>query len=297
MILALDLGGTKLAAGLYRDNEIIAAERVSSAFAQWSDLVRWLDGYLERHGASRLDGLALATAGLVRDGRIHRLNRLVLPFVEGVKVSASLHDHYDVPVLMANDATAAAWGEYCHLIDAGALNQGDSLAYVTVSTGIGVGLVSNGRPVISANGLASHAGHTLGLPEPDAKAATCTCGISGCVESLASGAAIARSASRETGEDLTAEAVFARQHEENFLRYLILRSARQTAHLVDTLRMTLGVEHVVLGGGIGSRPDYQAEVHRQWVERPGLPDLQVHRTSHNALCGLVGVARLFTQKT
>lgn len=297
MILALDLGGTKLAISLVDGDEVGHVEKRASDFSSWQACLNWIECYLTDHSHPELQGIALACAGRVVGGRVNRLNRSVLSFLEGVDLQAELEDRFGLPVLLVNDASAAAWAEYIELTKAGQIALDEPFAYLTVSTGVGVGLISGGRILASPDGMASHAGHIKGPIEDGFPAADCTCGLTGCIESYASGAALGRLASNHLGHPQTAIDVFSSRDDIPYYQTLIQMSARQIAFLVDTMAMTLGIRHFVLGGGVGQRLDYQQAVKAWLVERPGLPESKIYPACLDSLCGLVGVARLFEQRT
>ena len=102
----------------------------------------------------RFDRVGAAVTGIVADGRWHALNAGILPVPAGFPIVEALSTRLGCPVLAINDAQAAAWGEY--RFGAGA---GRDIVFLTVSTGIGGGIVLGGRlpgrrpcwPAISAS--------------------------------------------------------------------------------------------------------------------------------------------------
>lgn len=101
----------------------------------------------------------------------------------GMPLQRWMEKRFEVPVVLANDANAAALGEKC-------FGQGRGLRdfiYMTVSTGIGGGIVANGQLVEGASYVAGEVGHMTIVPEGDA----CKCGKLGCLEAYASGTAMA----------------------------------------------------------------------------------------------------------
>jgi len=95
-----------------------------------------------------------------------------------------LENHFHVPVALGNDANLAALGEW--MFGAG---QGHAhLIYVTISTGIGGGIINDNRLMLGTHGLAAEIGHVTVIPDGP----TCGCGSRGHLEAVASGTAIAR---------------------------------------------------------------------------------------------------------
>src|SRR5690554_1996964 len=161
-ILSVDIGGTKIAAALVRDAVVLAtavaptpaSEGPEAVTAAALALVRQL---LEQN-AARATRLAVATAGLVSEGRVHALSRDLMPGWDSFPLAARLEEAIGLPVHALNDAQAAAYGEAAH----GAGKESGSVFFLTVSTGIGGGFVSNGVLLAGATGLAGHLGHTQG---------------------------------------------------------------------------------------------------------------------------------------
>lgn len=128
--------------------------------------------------------MGIATIGLVRDGRVDAVNPTTVPLARAFPLLGALLAAFRPrPAVMVNDARAAAWAE--HRFGAG--RGGPAMLFVTVSTGIGGGLVLHGRPVTESGGLAGHIGHVIA----DAAGPACSCGRRGCLEAVAVRTALA----------------------------------------------------------------------------------------------------------
>lgn len=125
-----------------------------------------------------------------------------LPGWKDIPLRARLQDHFDCPVSIGNDANLAALGEWRH----GAGRGSDDVIYLTISTGVGGGVITGGRLLIGSRGLGAELGHIL--VEPGGP--VCSCGRRGHLEAVASGTALARRAGNrlEAGEDSTLREVF-----------------------------------------------------------------------------------------
>lgn len=179
-----------------------------------------------------------------------------------------------------NDARAAAWSEYLTLTPSG-----QDMAFITVSTGVGGGLVLNGRLQIGRGAFAGHIGHTADPAGP-----RCGCGRSGCVESIASGRAIAAAAQGDlTGLD--ARAIFQRAAADDAqAQRLIARSAQAIAQLIADLRATLDIQCAVIGGSVGLAPDYLAQVQYFLRQLPHAYHTTLYPARHQRDAGLIGAA-------
>lgn len=187
-ILALDFGGTKLAAAVVRlgERQVRSHRRVLSppnASATTDlDIVRGLAREL-------LLGENIAAIGVSFGGPVDAITGTVrlshhVPGWENVPLADILAAEFDVPVSVDNDANVAAIGE--HRFGAG--KGFDSLLYITVSTGVGGGWILGDRPWRGTEGMAGEIGHTV----VDPTGPICLCGKRGCLERLASGRYIAQ---------------------------------------------------------------------------------------------------------
>ena len=171
-------------------------------------------------------------------------------------VSANLH----LPCLIDNDANAGALGEFRY----GAGRGTESLVYVTLSTGVGAGLILNGKTYRGKDGLAGELGH---IPISDS-GNTCSCGAAGCLESFCSGSAIAergkeggwrlKESLARTGDSGSAspeevsakEIVQAASQGNTAALHIVREAARWLARGLLTVIRILNPDRIILGGGL-----------------------------------------------
>jgi glucokinase len=190
LILALDFGGTKLAAATVKagSREWLRYENRLSpgnadALSDVEIMRSLIDSVLDR---SKPDAIGVSFGGPVDAATgLVRLSHHV-PGWENVPLKDLLEEDYHAPVSVDNDANVAAVGE--HRFGAG--RGYDSLFYITISTGVGGGWILNGKPWQGAGGMAGEIGHMV----VDPTGPVCLCGKRGCVERLASGPYIAQNA-------------------------------------------------------------------------------------------------------
>jgi glucokinase len=189
-VLALDFGGTKLTAAVVNvaTGEILSPVRTATPAA--AGALACLDAMATagRESLRRQPAAAVAGIGVSFGGPVSRDRRTVLRSMhvaewDGFDLPARLSAAFGLPAAMDNDGNAAALGEWRFGAGRGTRN----MLYVQVSTGVGAGIIADGR-VYRGGGLAAELGHLTVLPDGPA----CTCGKAGCVESLAAGWAIAR---------------------------------------------------------------------------------------------------------
>jgi glucokinase len=190
---AIDLGGTKILSVVVNDQGEVLGQDVRPTEPEGGP-----DAVMGRMRDSLVTALAgagpgfrLSTAGVAAPGPIDFDAGVVVeaPNLHGwqdVPVSRRLGELLGVPIVIENDANAAAWGEFV----LGAGRGVRHMIYLTISTGVGGGLVLDGRLYRGADGAAGELGHVPLVEDGP----PCGCGAHGCLEVLASGTAIAREA-------------------------------------------------------------------------------------------------------
>ncbi len=243
MIIGIDIGGTKISAALLEGSDIVEQRSAPSPIHHdltqlLPTIAELLTGWIEQ-----ADGIGVGCTGLVGDTEVHFLSAgedKILP------LKAQLCETFSLPVLILNDAWAAAWGEY-RLGDHG---DEDTLVYVTVSTGIGGGIIQNGQLQTSSHGFSAHIGH-LTVPRGDGNNIVCSCGRLNCVEAVASGTAISQRASELLSKKLSCSDVFAQLDSQAELDLLVDDCAAAVAQMMANIKAVTGTELVVLGGSVG----------------------------------------------
>jgi glucokinase len=195
MIGAVDIGGTKIAVGMLdRDSRILARrENPSGEGLALSDGLALILSMLREttsEAGGELEGIGVGCTGPVDPptGTFGRIE--FLPTWEGCPLVAKLQNAFGVTAFLENDADAAALGELAW----GAGKDAKRFIYVTVSTGIGVGLVFDGQLYRGVEGAHSEIGHHV----IDPSGPKCFCGAHGCWESLAGGLALAQRGGRSS---------------------------------------------------------------------------------------------------
>ncbi len=275
--LVLDIGGTKTLVALVDGVEVLAEARIPTSPGAGPDA--WIEAAAAAAApwSRRFGRVAAAVTGLVAKGRWSALNPATLPIPEGFPLVERLERRFGRPALAVNDAQAAAWGE--HRWGAG---QGGDMAFLTLSTGIGGGLVLGGRLVTGRGGLAGHFGITgMILTEDPAP-----------IESRISGRWVAAEAAR-AGHEAQAEEVFAAACEGvAWAEAIVAEQAARTARLLRNLQLILAPERIVLGGGIGLAPGHLERIRARLSALP--PVLRPHLVpaALGARAGVVGAADL-----
>lgn len=285
--VAVAIGGTKIAVARIAVGEILERHQVATPRTGHGHDLADAVAAIVRKISARPARLGVATTGIVAEGCLIALYPGTLPVETNYPVVASLRRRLGVAPLAINDAQAAAFHESRH-----ARETAKRLAFITVSTSIGAGVVLDGKLQVGGHGLAGHAGHMT----VDWSGTLCGCGRRGCVETLASGTAIARRASEITGKDMSAPAVFAAAHQGDAQCVRVIEEAVQAlAAMIADLVASLDLDVIRLGGGVGMVPSFLNRL-RAVMER--LP--AVYRRPIEPACGgsdaaLLGVAALLDE--
>lgn len=272
-VLALDIGGTKMLAALVRGNTVLDTHKVPTPRS--GDPRQWLQALFAAIASwqGQYATVGAAVTGIIDDGHWSALNRNTLDIPENFPLVAMITELSGTPVLAANDAQAAAWGEY--RFGAG---QNEDMVFLTISTGIGGGIIVNGKPMF---GLAGHFG--LFRVADD---------VAGTLEDQVSGHWIANQASGHQSGATAREVFEAAAAGNEWASNIIKASARQTAQLCRNIHLALDPPRIVVGGGIGLAPTYLDTV-RQALE--GLPRRlapKIHAAALGESAGVVGIADL-----
>lgn len=283
--LAIDLGGTKIAAALVAGGRVTQRRQAATPRDGGpAGLVAAVQALVAPLLPGASGPVGVAATGLVAEGTVSAVNPGTLGLPERLPLQALLADALGRSVRLVNDAQAAAWGEYRAGAGAGA----GGFAFLTVSTGVGGGLVLAGRLLAGPRGLAGHLGHMVLRPDGPA----CGCGRRGCVEALASGRAIAAAASAALGRPVTAAAAIAAADTDRRAAAVVAEAATAVAALCLNLRAALDLDRVALGGGVGLNRRFAARVAGAMAAAPPLFRVPVVPAGLGADAGLVGAAAL-----
>jgi len=251
-VVAVDVGGTTLKGGLCdREAALLHRERRATPRDSSEALVDGICALVDalaaegraRFGEDGVAGVGLGVPGLVDEARGAALRAVNLPWRD-LPLADLVAERCGLPVALGHDVRAAAAAEAALGAGRGA---GDVL-FVAIGTGIGGAIVAGGRPYGGAHGRAGEIGHTV--VDPDGP--PCACGARGCVEALASAAAIERAyAETGAGDGASARevAALAGAHDPAARAVWDRAVAALAAGLADA-SMLLDPARIVVGGGL-----------------------------------------------
>lgn len=203
-VIGVDIGGTQLRAAVLSGGHLRSRVSMLTGANPTPEriLPRILQTIQQAIDEAHLPLTAIAGMGVAMPGPLDYRTGIIysppnLPGWEQVPLRDIFLQYYTLPVYIENDANAAALGEYMFGAGRGCKN----IVYLTISTGIGGGVIIDGELMEGANGTAGELGHM----SIDWQGERCTCGNIGCLEALASGTAIARMANAAIADGQGAE--------------------------------------------------------------------------------------------
>jgi glucokinase len=292
-VLAVDVGGTKIAAGIVDDTGRLryATSRPTPLEGTFGAVEAAVDEVLAEN-EGRVDAIGVASPGPVdlATGRVSPIN---IPSWRGFPLRDKLGAMLGLPVRLAGDGLCMALGEHW----AGAGRGSDSMLGMVVSTGIGGGLVLRGRPMTGRTGNAGHVGHVVVEP---VDGDPCTCGGRGCVETVASGPNLVRWAKRQGWQgperaDAAHLAAAARAGDE-IPRAAFARAGHAVGLAIVATAVTCDLDLAVIGGGVAQVGDLLFEPIRATLAEHArlsfLDTLRVVPATLGGQAGLMGAAGL-----
>lgn len=313
--LGIDIGGTKMLAALVdaqghvliKDQQpTLAAEGEHGVIRRLIHMIESLLSSVPNLDARSIASLGIATAGILDmdTGTIVLSTNLAW---KNVALGPILERRFGIPVRLINDASAAALGEW--LVGAG--KGTEDCLYVTVSTGIGGGVISGGRMLLGASNNAAEIGHI----SIDRKGPTCKCGNRGCVEMYAAGNSIARLAVEDilAGKSQTAPLAELAGNDPNKVTAKLVSEAassgdpysisllKEAGEALGTAMVTIihlfNPEIIIFGGGVSLSGDVLFEPMWNTIQKLGIEDMvkdvKIARSSLGVDAGAIGAALLW----
>lgn len=301
--IAIDIGGTHIRAGLYPSEGIepICVERIHTQGKKGSSLERLFE-VITRIWPEKdtVRCIGVAAPGYIDPHRGIIIQAPNIHHWDHLPLQQLITDHVHVPVLLGNDANLAAMGEWRF----GAGEGFHHLLYLTISTGIGAGVIINDNLLLGAHGLASELGHITVLPNGP----KCSCGKKGHLEALASGTAIAnyvitqisngRDSMLNDEKEITSYKVaLASQANDDLAKEAVSRAGFYLGIGIANFLQTFNPAIVILGGGVSrSGPLFWESMNQSLAKhilsKEYLGNLQIVPSKLGDDAGLVGALAL-----
>lgn len=310
--LGIDLGGTNIAVGIVDENNQICARQnrktnTGQSFEQLvKDIAMTALEAVKNAGLKEdmIDSVGMGTPSCInpKTGRLVNANNLGWI---NVPLPEEIQKYFSRKVKIANDADCAALGE----VTAGTASGYQNAIMVTLGTGVGGGIIQNGRICSGADGMGSEIGHIKLIYGGE----RCSCGQKGCLEAYASATALIRQAKEAAKkypeskmnlltcgdiERVEAKTVFDAAHAMDKTAIEVLnRYYGYLAGGLSTLITLYRPEVIIIGGGISSQGDYLLKPLKEKIfeetfaaKEIGIPKLMTASLGNDA--GIIGAARL-----
>lgn len=304
--IGVDVGGTATKAGVVDGSGRVSlrTERGTDRTAGTKGILAVVEELLEKAAREDvpIDAIGVGAAGFIDSvsGSVTFAPNLTY---DDPAIAEALRARTGLPVVVDNDANAAAWGEMTF----GTARGAKDIACITLGTGIGSGFILDGRLLRGSTGAGAEFGHTV--IDPDGP--QCPCGLVGCLEQFASGTAIAREArSAVTGDPTSSILAFAgspeavtaahvakaaRQYDDT-ARRILQRAGRALGIGLSNVANVFDPEVIVLAGSViaageaylGAARDRLTEMTAQQRRRP----MRLDVTALKDDAGLIGAAAL-----
>jgi glucokinase len=293
--IAVDLGGTQIRVALVDvEGNILERDSVlTDAKAGPEKVVRQI-GELVSQVKAKAAGRVIAGVGVSSPGPLDSEKGLALslPTLKGFTefpLRSALVDAVQMDVKLENDGIAAAIGEWRFGAGRGLKN----LVYVTVSTGIGGGVIVDNHVMRGRKGMAAHVGHMA----IEVDGLLCNCGNKGCIEAYAAGPAFTARAQRLMGNsELTAADVFAAAKSgQEVAIELVEDEARLLGMGFTSLLHLYSPDILVMGGGLSNEFEALYPTIRSYMDQNAMPafkDVPLVKAKLGGNSGLVGAASL-----
>ena len=281
MHIGIDLGGTNIGIGIiHNDNLIFKDSRSTNKESGYEGVVKniydSIEEILKKNNIKRSDieGVGIGIPGII-DPKTNMVVEVVNMGWENVDLKNDLEKLIGIPVFLGNDATVAGVAEY----ELGALKGCENGVLITLGTGIGAGIILNGKVFEGAHGIGAEFGHMIvGENYYD-----CNCGRNGCFETFASSTAIINYTKKLINEGkktkildmvnndvdrIDGKVIFQAAREEDKVAIEVVdRMTDYLAKGIVNIMSILDPEIFVLGGGLSAAGDYLLEQVKKKVKK------------------------------
>ena len=271
-LIGVDLGGTTIKFAILTDKgEIqqkwsIETNILSDGQLIIPDIIDSINHHIKMYDMTpdQFDGIGLGSPGTINHEKGTIKGAFNLNWTNEVYPVRDIEKGTGLPVVIENDANVAALGERWQ----GAGNNANDVVFVTLGTGVGGGIIANGKLVQGANGAGGEIGHVT----VDPNGFMCTCGKKGCLETIASATGIVRVARDraseyagnselkemlDDGQDISAKDVFDLAKKNDDLALIVADYVCDSLGFVlGNIANTLNPKYIVIGGGVSAAGEF-----------------------------------------
>lgn len=305
LTVGVDVGGTNIRAGVFAGLKLIDETRFQADFSRlckehvpdeaWQKILNVtasaIQTVLQKH--PDVSAIGIGFPGFINPQTHTIAQSPNLPGLKNVNLATDLSQIIGKKIIVENDANAAAYGEFCL---AGKPEGG--LIYLGLGTGVGGGLIVNGKPYVGQHGCAMEVGHIIVEADVfESSARQCGCGNKGCMEQYASAIGVAISYFNATQKQLTAHQIaeLANKGDKAAMDAYEL-AANALAQALASIVKVIDVSNVVIGGGMAGAWNLMEKPFNERLEADLIPVLRgkisVKISTANDIAGMLGAATL-----
>lgn len=282
-VLGVDLGGTKIKIGIIDEKGSIKNTYVYPTVEPiYEKLEEAIDKVVSRH--ADIEAIGIGTPGFVdrKEGKVI-FSSENLPGWSGTEVKRKLEHRFRIPVKVENDANVAALAEVKH---GAAIGYGNALM-LTLGTGVGGGVIVDGKILYGPNGAVGEFGHMILYPEGH----HCNCGRRGCQEQYVSGHSLQRRI-REANMELTPSELMQSKEYNQTARAIVDDFTYDLALSISSLQAAFDMEILILGGGVSHSAEYWLKDLNKHLKSLLFHPLKVEVAKLKNDAGMIGAAEL-----
>lgn len=297
MKFGIDVGGTTVKIGVIENNQFLDKFEIpTKKETLFDDICDFLKTYMKQKGITTIEGIGFGLPGNVVKNYIYNLPNVG---ITNVDLEAAIRKHFpDVLIAAQNDANVAALGEMLYH------NEYQNACMITLGTGVGCGIILDGHVLEGCHGAAGEAGHMgiameYGFP--------CTCGLKGCLETVASATGVVRLAKYHflefdtaLKEPFTAKDVFdLAKKKDPLCSFVVNRVGYYIAKCIATLAVTVDVDVYYIGGGVSKAGDILIEAikkHYQELSHYAVKKVEIVAAKLLNDAGMLGAAGLLNKE-
>ena len=265
MLLGIDLGGTKIEAIVIESKENskeVIRHRVDTeeekGYLQVLNNIKLLVEYIENKINHKFDKLGIGTPGTI-DPETGLLKNSNSQCLNGKPIQKDLSETLNKIILIQNDANCMALAETLLGSDKDQYPNARYVFGIIMGTGVGGGVIINGKTVYGSQGIGGEWGHTIVTDSGD----KCYCGKRGCVETVISGRALQTYYSNISGRKLKFEEIYALKDSDKYAKETFDRLIIHFGKGVSNVVNILDPEVIVLGGGLSNINELYSEGYKE----------------------------------
>ncbi len=295
-LVGIDVGGTNFRVGVFSGQALLWEKRFEADFSALCRTSQDAQASIMETMASAISeairvfpdigAIGIGFPGFIDPATMCIASSPNLPGLSNVDIAGPLSVRFRLPVIVENDALAAAYGEQV-------LGGHESLIYIGLGTGVGGGLILDGKPYPGEHGVAMEIGHII----VDPGGRLCGCGNRGCLERYASASGVSISYQEQTGRQLSAKEIAGLAEAGDILAVSAFDLAGDRLGLaLSHILKVADIAHVVVGGGLSEAWHWLEKPFRTRLEADLIPVLrgkcEVGVSKAQDRAGMLGAAEL-----